>query len=210
MEQVTQAWGNNTADLSSYAPAMLKAQKAIENAVKGSKNPHFRNTYADLNAVLAAVKGPLNENGILIQQFASSADGLTVDVTTQLLHESGQYMTSTLRLKPSKADPQGIGSAITYGRRYTLSAMCGLGAEDDDGNEASGHRQQPQRTVPMATDEQKRDLKELLDKSPRTDEEFAKAAKHVGCASLNEMNYNHYAKLRVWLAKSLEVTPDAN
>jgi hypothetical protein len=117
------------------APALLAAQKEIGNATKNAKNPHFRNNYADLGAVIEAVKEPLNKAGIaIIQSLSEGADGL--HLTTRLLHTSGQFIEDTAFTPLPKADPQGVGSATTYLRRYSLAAILCITQEDDDGNAA--------------------------------------------------------------------------
>jgi hypothetical protein len=91
---------------------------------------------------LEAIVPALNKAGIAVLQ-SPAFDGEMVTVTTILIHESGASVTSDLKLRPSKLDPQGIGSATTYGRRYSLLALAGVAPEDDDGNAASGPRQAP-------------------------------------------------------------------
>lgn len=118
------------------AGALLKAQIAIKAALKDSTNPHFKSKYADLSSVIDAVKGPLNANGIVFTQGVSAAEN-GVAVETMLIHTSGEWMSETLPIPVSRVDAQGVGSAITYGRRYGLQSMCGVPAEDDDGNAAS-------------------------------------------------------------------------
>ena len=118
------------------AGALLKAQKAIKAAIKDANNPHFKSKYADLSSVIDAVKAPLNDNSIIFTQGVGSNDnGVTVE--TMLLHVSGEWISETLTVPVQKNDAQGVGSAITYGRRYGLQALCGVPAEDDDGNAAT-------------------------------------------------------------------------
>ncbi len=117
--------------------ALAKAQSKITGALKDSANPFFKSKYADLASCWDACRGPLSENGIAIIQGAS-ADDTGVTVTTTLAHESGQWMRSNLRMVPKDSSPQGIGSAVTYGRRYGLTSMVGIAQIDDDGNQASG------------------------------------------------------------------------
>lgn len=119
------------------AKALVAAQKATEAVKKAASNPAFKSKYADLSHVVEAVVPALNEAGICVMQFPVF-NGEMVAVTTTFLHEGGASVTSTLALRPSKMDPQGVGSAITYGRRYALLAMTGAAPEDDDGNAASG------------------------------------------------------------------------
>lgn len=122
------------------AEALAKAQGVMRAAQKASTNPAFKGAkYADLASVIDALREPLSSNGLAYTQLVSQADG-AVTVETVLMHVSGQWVSSELALRPVKADAQGIGSAITYGRRYALAAIVGLAADDDDdGNAASGH-----------------------------------------------------------------------
>ena len=119
------------------AAALAKALPAIDSAKKDASNPAFRSKYADLTSVVDAYKEQLAAVGIAVLQPPSSREGEAV-VTTILMHESGEWIASELALKPVKSDPQGMGSAITYARRYGAQGMLGITAEDDDGNAASG------------------------------------------------------------------------
>jgi len=119
------------------AAAFVKAQKAFGPALKSSTNPHFQSRYADLSACIEAVVDALNNNGIgLIQRCYDCGAGVMVE--TVFVHESGEVMEcGILQVPASKQDPQGYGSALTYARRYSLMAACGIAPEDDDGNSAS-------------------------------------------------------------------------
>ena len=121
------------------APALVKAQKGFAPALKSSTNPHFKSRYADLAACIEAVIDSLNANGIaLIQHTHECESGVTVE--TIFLHESGETLSAgRLNVPASKQDAQGYGSALTYARRYSLMAACGIAPEDDDGNQASNH-----------------------------------------------------------------------
>jgi hypothetical protein len=136
--------------LGKIAPALLQAQREIRFAAKDAKNPHFKNTYADLPAVIDAVKGPLNDAGIIFIQTPAPSDDGKLHLTTRLIHESGEWIESTAVTPLQKADPQGVGSAITYMRRYSLAAITGLYQDDDDGNAASGVGQQQRTQAPQA------------------------------------------------------------
>lgn len=118
--------------------ALVKAQGEMEVATKDSKNPHFNTRYADLAAVMAAVRQPLARNGLaVVQLFAPAKEGF-VAIETRLMHVSGEMLSSVLELPVAQRSPQGIGSAITYARRYGLAALLTVVAdEDDDGNAAS-------------------------------------------------------------------------
>ena len=120
-----------------FAEALVKVQGAIKTAVKDATNPAFRSKYADLGAVWEAVKPALQANGFAVVQ-SPNFEGDNMYLETTLLHVSGERMTGRYPLRPTKPDPQGFGSAITYARRYSISAMLGVVAdEDDDGNAAS-------------------------------------------------------------------------
>lgn len=128
------------------APALVKAKQKFAPALKDKTNPAFRSKYADLGACIEAVDDALLSNGIaLIQRTFEDATGVTVE--TVFLHESGQELAcGKLHVPASKQDPQGYGSALTYARRYSLMAACGIAPEDDDGNAAS--RKEAKREFP--------------------------------------------------------------
>jgi hypothetical protein len=119
------------------AAALVKAQKEFGPALKSNTNPHFKSKYADLSACVEAVIDALNNNGIaLIQKTHECSDGVTVE--TVFVHESGEMLDcGKLHVPATKQDAQGYGSALTYSRRYSLMAACGIAPEDDDGNAAS-------------------------------------------------------------------------
>lgn len=116
--------------------AFVKAQKAFGPALKSSTNPHFRSKYADLSACVEAVVDALNDNGIALMQTVHECDNGAI-VETVFIHESGESLScGKLHVPATKQDAQGFGSALTYARRYSLMAACGIAPEDDDGNAA--------------------------------------------------------------------------
>lgn len=118
------------------AAALLRAQKAMGNATKDSKNPFYKSSYADLNAIREAAIPVLNAEGISVLQPIIQHDGKSF-VQTLLLHESGQSMASNTEIVAAKAnDPQAYGSGISYARRYGLQSFLNIGAVDDDGERA--------------------------------------------------------------------------
>lgn len=129
--------------------AFVKAQKEFGPALKSSTNPHFRSKYADLSACVEAVIDALNNNGIgLMQNCHESDTGVVVE--TVFIHESGETLSAgKLHVPAAKNDPQGYGSALTYARRYSLMAACGIAPEDDDGNAAS-KKPKPVVTIAVA------------------------------------------------------------
>ena len=117
--------------------AFVKAQKGFAPALKQSTNPHFRSKYVDLAGCVEAVIDALNINGLALQQFSHERDG-GVAIETRLIHESGEVIDCGVLFVPAtKQDAQGYGSALTYARRYSLMAACGIAPEDDDGNKAT-------------------------------------------------------------------------
>lgn len=130
-----------------FAAAFVQAQSKMDVAVKDAQNPHLKNKYADLTAVLDVVLPALNECGIgLIQRAVETDKPFTLRLQTILLHKSGQSMVSYTEMPIKQNDAQAIGSALTYARRYAVSALCGVRAEDDDGNGAVA--QPPQQSQP--------------------------------------------------------------
>jgi hypothetical protein len=136
--------------ITTIAPALLDAQKEINVAVKGSVNPHFNSKYAKFPDVVDAVKGPLNNHGIVFIQSVDRDEHGTF-VETRLQHTSGEWIASyTPVLCKDGNNPQHQGSGITYAKRYGLESICGLPTEDDDGNAASSPRKKaPPKKTPL-------------------------------------------------------------
>lgn len=128
---------NKSESITEIAAALSKFQGEITNPINTATNPFFKSKYAPLNDVLNLVRPILSKYGLSVVQ-APSGDGENIIVTTTLLHLSGEYIEfPNLVLKADKATAQGAGSAITYARRYALSAILGISSEDDDdGNHA--------------------------------------------------------------------------
>ncbi len=122
--------------IASLAAALAKAQGEVENASKNAANQHFKSRYADLAEVINTVRPVFSKHGLAIAQFPAF-DGGTASVETVITHSSGEWMAGVCSAPVSKQDAQGVGSAITYLRRYSLAAVAGIAQEDDDGNAAS-------------------------------------------------------------------------
>ena len=157
--QIPKTYYRQSESIKALAGAMVKVQAVLEDPVKAADNPFFHSKYADLAEVRGALREPLATNGIAYFQFAyadhehvverTGKDGKVfpplVSVVTKLVHaESGEWVEMVLTMAPKDDSPQGIGSTITYGRRYGLKTIVGMADEDDDGNDASG-RQEPSR-----------------------------------------------------------------
>lgn len=124
------------------ASALVLVQREVEHAHKNATNPHFRNRYADLTEVIDTVRPVLAKHGLSVVQFPGYVDGVTT-LESVLLHESGEWISGTAGARMQKDDPQGVGSALTYLRRYSLAAVCGISQDDDDGEAASRPKVQP-------------------------------------------------------------------
>ena len=119
--------------IKNIASALIKFNSQMDKVAKTSENPFFKSKYAALPEILDAIKQPLIESGLVLTQLPDE-NGLT----TLLMHESGEWIEATGIMHPVKSDPQSIGSAITYQRRYAIGAILNLNIdEDDDGNKAS-------------------------------------------------------------------------
>jgi hypothetical protein len=160
------------------ASAFVKAQADFNPALKTNTNPHFKSKYAGLDACVEAVIDALHKHGIgLMQRALPCESGVTVE--TVFIHTSGETMSSgPLHVPASKNDPQGYGSALTYARRYSLMAACGIAPEDDDGHAASNPTSYtaPRKPAPRATDEPEEQSFDPIIRAPKTNGRTAKAA----------------------------------
>jgi hypothetical protein len=126
--------------IANLVKSLARVQASLTPAKKDSTNPFFNSKYADLSSVWESCRELLAKNGLSVIQGNSVGANNTVIVETILAHESGEWIQSELSMPLAKNDPQGVGSAITYGRRYGLAAMIGIVADvDDDGNAASAN-----------------------------------------------------------------------
>lgn len=128
---------------------MAKFQAELKPAIKGNTNPYFKSRYADLQACWDCCREALVKNGLSVVQGSRESNGEIVTVDTRLMHASGQWIESSLTMKPAKADPQGVGSAVTYARRYALSAILGIVADEDDDGNAATHNE-PKKALSVA------------------------------------------------------------
>jgi len=126
--------------IQNIAKALMTFHVKVGSIKKDAKNPFFKSSYASLSNILESINDPLVESGLSIGQFPSGQYGLT----TILMHESGEFISSEYEMKPAKDDPQGRGSCITYQRRYALAAVLSLNIDDDDdANQATHGKSNP-------------------------------------------------------------------
>jgi hypothetical protein len=137
--------------ITELAKAMLKVRAELQPALKDRENPFTRSNYATLNSVMDACRDALVNNGVWLVQHPVPTENGSLGLVTKLVHaESGQWHSSLMVMPLPKADPQGYGSALTYARRYSLSALIGIVTEDDDdGEAASGNRASRQARTGM-------------------------------------------------------------
>ncbi len=200
--------------LKELATAMNKAQSEMSGAKKKAKNPFFKSNYANLEEVIHCIKEPFADNGLSFMQFPVAEDGFA-GVETIIMHNSGEWISNELMLKVSKNDPQGMGSAITYARRYGLQAAVGVPSEDDDGNAATRPARSPvaktapSRPAPVkakpadkpATQQQRENIITLKKLKNVSEEIFTKQLVHVGCDNFLEITDAQARKLIVGYSK---------
>lgn len=151
--------------IAALAAALSKVQATVEGALKDSNNPHFKSKYADLSSVWAACRDQLTAHGLSVVQFPGEMVDNRMTMTTQLSHESGEWMRGTLSIPLTKTDAQGYGSAVTYARRYALAAVVGVCPEDDDGNAASRPADRREQASSRISDDQRNILMTLAEQS---------------------------------------------
>lgn len=145
---------NKSESIKEIATALAKFQAEVENPKNTQDNPFFKSKYAPLNDILNLVRPLLTKQGLSVLQ-SPSGDGERITITTMLMHSSGEWIElDPLILKADKVTAQGAGSAITYGRRYAVSALLGISSEDDDdGNHATGNNKKKGKEEPPAEPE---------------------------------------------------------
>lgn len=132
--------------IGAIAKALAAAQAELQPAAKNAQNPHLKNRYADIASVYEAIREALPKHGLAVTQLILPSPEGKAHVRTVLMHESGEWLASECILPPDRAGGvQGIGSAITYARRYSLSAIVGVVSEDDDDGNAAQPKQQPRQ-----------------------------------------------------------------
>lgn len=150
-------------EMKTIIQAIADFQRSAPIVLKTANNPFFKSKYADLPAVWHAIKDLMAENGLAVVNMNTIIDGAEY-LETRVYHTGGEYLSSTSKLSPVKNDPQSVGSAITYMRRYALMSLLGLVADDDDdGNAASGKQdtklkqqeKQSKPPEPVYTEEEK-------------------------------------------------------
>ena len=156
--------------INELAAALSKAQGEMQAAVKDKINPFYKSSYADLGSVWDAARPVLSKYGLCVMQTTEmNSERNQIIMVTTLAHTSGQWVKSYLPLNPAKNDSQGVGAAITYLRRYSLSALVGVVCDDDDDGETSVGRgktlQQNQNNKPPVEKQDPQSAAERLGKA---------------------------------------------
>lgn len=201
--------------IGALAAALAKAQKAFKPAIKDANNPFFKSKYVDLSGAIDAIRDALADNGLSVVQSVDSGDKLTLQTT--LMHSSGEWIASVYPITAAKQDPQGIGSAVTYARRYSLMALVGLAAEDDDGEAAEGRQHKIKQTSSGETRTRKTSLspeqeaeigtmnKEILDyggeASLTKSAEIQRGVAYDDAEVIMETMRSYHAKVLAWAEK---------
>jgi hypothetical protein len=183
---------NQSESIAELSAALAKAQGIMEGAAKDSANPFFKSKYADLASVWDACRKPLSDNGLSVVQtteFMPEHPDM-VCIETILCHSSGQWIKGKLAVKPTKADPQSVGSCITYLRRYSLQSMVGIAPEDDDGNAASGKKEE----IKYISDKEKSTIIDTMNSKEFDKERTDKFLQFIGCESVETIKAVDFQK----------------
>ncbi len=186
--------------IDALSKALAAAQGEMKNAPLNRINPHFKSRYADLAAIRDAVVPPLSKHGLAVTQATSVGEGGTMVLTTRLAHESGQWIESVYPLTPG-ANPQAMGSQLTYARRYSLSAIAGISADEDDDAEIAAKPGNGVATGPV-TQEQVKLLQAMVIEADANLPAYLKA---LGVERLDDLPASRYqeavAKLQAKMAR---------
>lgn len=193
--------------ITELSKAFAKTQKEMKQPLKDANNPFFKSKYVPLENVVEAITESASKNGLSFTQFPSSDEAGNVTVGTLVMHESGEWIEyDPIKMKPVKNDPQSIGSAITYAKRYALSAIFGITSDqDDDGNEATQAKDKPAKKSndPVISVEQaNKYLKEIASIAKSKGKEDGSIAKWF-LQHLNVANYKQIKQSQVEQADML-------
>lgn len=193
MNAVTKLKANeapDTAPRDTLAAALAAAFGEIESATKSANNPHFKSKYADITAVIEAIKPALIKHGLFFTQRPQPSEG-GVSVETVIGHANGEELSlGTLFVPANKQDAQGFGSALTYARRYALVTAFGVPVEDDDGNAAA---RSPQPAI-GATEMPDAEWVKLVQLVEATNTDAGRMCKNYGVNNLRLLNQDQYGE----------------
>lgn len=198
--------------IAALAEALAKARGEFSEVKKSSSNPFYKSKYADLSVIIDATYKSLSKNGLAVMQFPGEVNGGAVTILTMLLHASGEWVSEETTMPVSKNDAQGIGSALTYGRRYALQSLLNVAAEeDDDGNGAVSKK---------VTDSEKRfndtrisavNVREFWKEARKTgksNDQVAAYLANLGHVQTEEIKQSEFEPAMEWAKKPLPVPQD--
>lgn len=180
---------NMSSSIAEITKALSKAQGQFDHAKKDVKNEFFKSRYADLASVIDVAKKPLSDNGLAVIQTTKLIEGRLSLITT-LSHSSGEWIKGEYPINPTKNDPQGMGSAMTYARRYAFSAITGIASEDDDGNAASQSKGSIPKPSGIVTNEQAVEIDILMRKVGADRGKFLELVKADSVETIPAANYS--------------------
>lgn len=183
---------NATENRSELFKAISDAQGEFKTVEKNAVNPHFKSKFAPLDSIIEMVRPILPKHGLSAMQFTDIQDNGIV-VETIIAHSSGQYISGKLFMPAVKQDPQGYGSALTYGRRYGLAAALGIVSDEDvDGNvNGDGKKKGEEKKIELITVDQAISLRDLLSKGKKFNEKaFCQQAKIMKLEDLQADRYD--------------------
>ncbi len=178
----------NSEAINEIAAALAKAQGQMNNAKYNRRNPYYGNEYADLAAITDTVRKPLSDNGICYTQIVENNV-----LFTKLIHASGQWLGTAYPLPDTFDKPQAMGSALTYARRYSLAALCGISAEEDDDAELAskknGAATADKEPTPISP-HQLQEMADLMDSVGADVQKFLDYANVLRLADISTTNYD--------------------
>lgn len=191
-----------SATVGALAKALAAAQLSMRDAKKDSVNPHFKNTYATLASVRAAITKPLADHGMAVVQSFEPHGEAGICIITTLMHESGEWVQSRLFVPVTKKDAQGFGSAISYGRRYSLAAIAGIAADDDDDGNAATEKPKATESAPSVNGEIEQMLATLFDLAKTNDDLAAVTQKTSEAVKAGSLTNAARARLRTKMGEA--------
>lgn len=188
---------NMSPSINELMTALAKAQGRIQPASKDKSNPYFKSKYADLASVWDACRDALSDNGLSVVQTVDHKEASMVLITI-LGHSSGQWIKSEMPIITAKNDPQTLGSAITYYRRYCLSAIVGVAPDDDDGEKAQNAYRKEEVKPKKISQTEAESLKQIIDECDPKYKEWMNEnlAKNFSIFSLNDITSDIYDKIK--------------
>lgn len=189
-------------NIGKLAAALSKAQGEISFALKDASNPFFKSKYADLESVWSACNEALVKYELSIIQ-APDFEGEQMYLSTTLTHSSGEWIQSRCPLLLKTRDPQALGSAITYARRYALAAMVGVVQVDDDGEGAMSRNSKKEEEKSL-TSSQKEEIKKLIEESPLAAKQAKKIASYLKLKDILSITPEHFNRTKEALLKAKE------